>query len=52
MKTKLERTQETLDTAENSARNMGDKNNKTELSETKKKLQIIRYKSQNGLASA
>lgn len=36
MKTKLERTQETLDIAENSTKNMGDGDNKTELNETKK----------------
>lgn len=35
MKTKLERKQEMLDTAENSTRNMGDRNNKIELSKTK-----------------
>lgn len=51
MKTKLERTQEMLDTAENSTRNMGDRNNKTELNETKK-LKIIRYIHQADVASA
>lgn len=36
MKTQLERTQETLDTAEISAENVGDRNNKAELNEMKK----------------
>lgn len=36
MKTKLERTQETLDTTEISTENMGDRNNKAELNEMKK----------------
>lgn len=38
MKIKLERIQEILDIVENLVRNMGDKNNKIELSEIKKKL--------------
>lgn len=36
MKIKLERIQEILDIVENLVRNMGDKNNKIELSEIKK----------------
>lgn len=35
MKTKLERKQEMLDSAGNSTRNMGDRNNKIELNKTK-----------------
>ena len=36
MKTNLERTQETLDTAEISVGNMGDRDNKAEINEMKK----------------